>query len=102
MNRKERRKRKIDTKVKTYTLTETELKKYKERAEAEAIDKSFVIQVYSSMMVLRDKGWGRKRLTEFVESVIELYDSVSKDYLDFVDMIETIEEETGININIFE
>ena len=98
MNRQQRRKAGIETPVRTYTLNETQIEQLKQKATTDAIDKSMITVLYISIMTLRDNGYGRKRLERFVEDWFELLDGVQKDYLDFEDMIETIKEETGFEI----
>lgn len=99
MNRKQRRKAGIETPVKTYTLNETQIQQLKDAAISEAIDRTIKIQLYTSIMVLRDyNGFGKKRLTEFAENWTEIMDSIQNDYLDYKDMIDVIEEETGLRL----
>ena len=51
------------------------------------------------MMILRDRfGFGKKRLLDFYDEFLNLYDSVNKKYLDLKDIVNTIEEETGVNV----
>lgn len=100
MNRKERRKAGITTNVKTYTLNETQIQELKQEATREAVEQAMITVLYSSVMVLRDSGFGKKRLERFVEEWFELLDSVQEGYLDFKDMIDTIKEETGFEIEI--
>lgn len=98
VNRKERRRAGITTNVKTYTLNETQIQELKQEATREAVEQAMITVLYSSIMVLRDSGFGKKRLERFVEDWFELFDSIQKDYLDFDDMIQTIKEETGFEI----
>lgn len=98
MNRKQRRKAGNKTPVKTYTLNGQQIEQLKYQATNEAINKSMVMVLYISIMTLRDNGFGKKRLERFVEDWFELLDGVQKDYLDFEDMINTIKEETGFEI----
>lgn len=53
-----------------------------------------------SEMVLRDKfGFGTTRMNRFKDYINELADSIEKDYLTVEDVISTIREETGIDLN---
>lgn len=99
MNRQQRRKTGNKAPVKTYTLNEDQIQKLKDAAISEAIDRTIKIQLYTSIMVLRDyNGFGKKRLTEFTENWTEIMDSIQNDYLDYKDMIDVIEEETGLRL----
>lgn len=67
----------------------------------EAIDLSLLIMYYNSLLVLRDEfGFGKKRLERFMDKAVEMLVDVSDERLDYQDMIETIEEETGYKITI--
>lgn len=98
MNRKQRRGAGIKSQIKTYTLNETQIEELKQQATSAAVDQAMITILYSSVMVLRDDGFGKKRLERFVENWFELFDSIQKDYLDFDDMIQTIKDETGFEI----
>lgn len=50
----------------------------------------------TALMVLRDKGWGKKRILEFSEDFDLLLKTTSEGYLSSVDIAETITKETGI------
>lgn len=53
-----------------------------------------------SEMVLRDKfGFGTTRMNRFKDYINDLADSIEKDYLTVDDVINTIREETGIDLN---
>lgn len=100
MNRKERRRAGIKVPAKSYTMTDEQISKITEEARQQGIGESTVIVLYVSLLTLRDSGFGKKRLTEFTEEWFELLDSVQEGYLDFKDMIDTIKEETGFEIEI--
>ena len=52
-----------------------------------------------SEMVLRDKfGFGTMRMNRFKDYINELADSIEKDYLTVNDVISTIRDETGIDL----
>lgn len=53
------------------------------------------------MMVLRDFfGFGGHRLKRFYENLIDMYDSIDKNYLDLDDIRETLKEEAGIDLEV--
>lgn len=84
MNREQRR-----SKNKTHYLRPI-LKKYK----AEDI---IATTMYIPMLVLRDKyGFGRKRLGDFLEEIIDQMKFIEEGYVTTKDMMKVIEEETGI------
>lgn len=99
MNRKERRKKGVKLPAKTYTLNELQIQKLKNDAVTTAIEKAQVVVLYNTLLVLRDEyGFGKKRLESFTEQWFELLDGVQEGFLDFKDMIDTIEDETGFKI----
>jgi hypothetical protein len=51
---------------------------------------------FASFMVLRDMGWGKKRLNRFSARLDEILKDVNAGRLNFSDMLTTIEEETGM------
>ena len=56
--------------------------------------------MYVPMLVLRDKyGFGRKRLGDFLEYVIDQMKAVEMGYVTTKDMQRTITEETGIRFD---
>lgn len=51
------------------------------------------------MIVLRDKyGWDKKRLSDFIDHVLEQYDSFNKNFITLDDLLNTIEKETGVKL----
>lgn len=101
MNRAERRrlKRSQESDNATYTLRNEDVTRIKQDAAQEAIDKAFVLMLGLPMIVLHDKyGWGKKRLSNFMDYVLELYDSFEKDYVALDDLWDTIEKETGVKL----
>ncbi len=53
------------------------------------------------VMWLHDKkGWGKKRLTELITGVLELYDSFERGYITLDDLRETLKAETGAEIDL--
>lgn len=96
MNRADRRKKGL--KAKTYTLTDEQITRMKKNAVNEAMSVAFTLMLGIPVMVLHDKyGWGgKKRLPDFMDYVLDLYDSFNKGYLTLDDIRQTIEEETGV------
>ena len=57
--------------------------------------------MYAPMMVLRDFfGFGGQRLKKFYLALIDMYDSIDKNYLDLEDISETLKEEAGIDLEV--
>ncbi|WP_455257210.1 hypothetical protein, partial [Peptoniphilus asaccharolyticus] len=87
----------------TYQMTMKQIEemqqKYFEKGRKAAMD----LAVAVPMMVLRDHyNFGRKRLEDFGELYSNMFDSVTKGYLNVPDMIRTLREETGIEIIVKE
>lgn len=87
----------------TYNVTYDEIQNYIKKGYKlgyeKAIEKASNYSLAVPMMILRDNfGFGKKRLLEFYNEFLELYDSVDKDYLDLEDIVKTIKEETGVEI----
>ena len=87
----------------TYNVTYDEIQNYVKKGYKlgyeKAIEKASNYSLAVPMMILRDNfGFGKKRLLEFYNEFLNLYDSVDKDYLDLEDIIKTIKEETGVEI----
>ena len=101
MNRAERRrlKRNQESRNATYTLRNEDVTRIKQDAAQEAIDKAFVLMLGLPMIVLHDKyGWGNKRLSDFIDHVLEQYDSFNKNFIALDDLWNTIEKETGVKL----
>ena len=101
MNRAERRrlKRNQESCNATYTLRNEDVTRIKQDAAQEAIDKAFVLMLGLPMIVLHDKyGWGKKRLYDFIDHVLEQYDSFNKNFITLDDLWNTIEKETGVKL----
>ena len=101
MNRSERRrlKRNQESCNATYTLRNEDVTRIKQDAAQEAIDKAFVLMLGPPMIVLHDKyGWGKKRLSDFIDHVLEQYDSFNKNFITLDDLWNTIEKETGVKL----
>ncbi|MDY3902434.1 hypothetical protein [Peptoniphilus sp.] len=99
------KKKKEKKKVATYNLTWEQIEAIKKKAFEDgfksAIDMASKWSMYAPMMVLRDFfGFGGQRLKRFYENLIEMYDSIDKDYLDLKDISETLKEEAGIDLEV--
>lgn len=100
MNRAERRRQeKAAVKDPILSLRRSEINAIKDKATNEAIDKAFGLMLGIPVMVLHDKhGYGSVRLERFMDQVMDLYESFNKGYLDFDDILKTIEDETGLRL----
>ena len=101
MNRAERRrlKRNQESRNATYTLRNEDVTRIKQDAAQEAIDKAFVLMLGLPMIVLHDKyGWSKKRLSDFMDHVLEQYDSFSKNFITLDDLRNAIEKKTGVKL----
>lgn len=80
-------------------LTRFEKERHDQKVKADAYQLAIVVTVYVSCLYLRDnKGYGKKRLAEFVEGFAEILNDIDDGYLDFNDIIHAIYDETGIKI----
>lgn len=97
-----RQERQRTTKQKTYTLTVEQIEAIKKQAVDEAIDTSFILMLGLPVMVINDKFSKimkrEKRIENFTDEVLELYDSFQKGLFTLDDIIEVIKEETGVDI----
>lgn len=87
----------------TYTVTYQEIQKYiqqgYEKGRQDAIERASQYSMAVPTMVLRDDfGFGKKRLDKFLDSYMELYDAIEEGYLNLDDIIETVNEETSVEI----
>lgn len=101
MKRTKEKKKKTPTYVMTYEQIEAMKRKAFEDGFKSAIDRASKWSMYAPMMVLRDYfGFGGQRLKRFYENLIDMYDSIDKDYLDLKDISETLREEAGIDLEV--
>ena len=100
MNRAERRRNeKAKTKNPVYNIKSSDISRIKDDAVSEAVRQSTILMLSIPVMVLRDKyGFGSKRLDAFMEYTIDLFDSFVKEYITLEDLINTVKEETGVDI----
>ena len=108
MNRKQRRKAGIKTKVPTYRFTQEQLHaeinkgidKFKDEIRDDVTDKALRVIAYVPLIVLHDKwGFGKKRLEKFLYEFAEQIACLENKYVSFDDMIATIKDETGLNVD---
>lgn len=100
MDRAERRrlKRENSKKDKIYTLTQAQIDEirneaYKE-AFKEAIDKAFLKMLAIPTEILATKHWKKsaaKRIPEFIDDCIELYEDIGRDKVDLQQLVKTTE-----------
>lgn len=100
MNRAERRRtEKAKAKNPVYNIKSSDISRIKDDAVSEAVRQSTILMLSIPVMVLRDKyGFGSKRLSDFMEYTIDLFDSFIKEYVTLEDLINTVKEETGVDI----
>lgn len=96
-------KKKKEKKTPTYVVTYQDIQNYirqgYEKGKQNSIERATNLSIAVPLMVLRDEfGFGNKRLNQFFDSYLELYDSIDQNYLDIKDILKTLKEETGIEI----
>ncbi len=99
MNRAERRRsaRNQQQKTKTYVLTEEQIEQMKYQAVHDAMRKTFLMFLSIPVMVLHDKfGFGKQRLTRFMDYCMIWYESVRDDETRLSELVKVTEEECGI------
>lgn len=91
-------------KTATFNLTAAQIAEIKKDATNKALDTAFIMMLAFPVMVLHDKYAKimkkETRLPNFIDELLELYDSFNKDYFTIEDMVNTVEEETGVKIVI--
>ena len=101
LSRAERRQSERETakKQKTYTLTQAQLDEKLKAVEMQATKKAFVMMMGFPLLTLRDKfGFGKKRLNQFMDKMLDLYEAYENDYVNLDDLNNTIMEETGVTL----
>lgn len=103
MGRAERRRleREKSKAQKVYTLTQAQIDAMKAEAVAEAVDIGFILMLSIPVTILHDKYWVKsasKRLPQFVDQCLDLYDSYNKGYVTLEDLRDTLWKEGGIKI----
>ena len=101
MKKTKEKKKKTPTYVMTYEQIEAIKTKAFEDGFKSAIDRASKWSMYAPMMVLRDFfGFGGQRLKRFYLALIDMYDSIDKNYLDLEDIRKTLREEAGIDLEV--
>lgn len=99
--KKTKEKKKTPTYVMTYEQIEAIKRKAFEDGVKSAIDRASKWSMYAPMMVLRDFfGFGGQRLKRFYLALIDMYDSIDKNYLDLEDIRNILREEAGIDLEV--
>lgn len=104
MNRAERRraeKQAKKDKVTTYNLTQEQINQIKQEASKEAIDTAFTLMLALPLEVLKEKYWAKsakRRLPEFVDDVLSLYENWDTGLLTIEEMREDLWEYGGIKL----
>lgn len=76
------------------------LRDAEQQTENEYIRNATMLMFYVSLLYLRDeKGYGKKRLGDFMEGCVTILNDISYEYIDFIDIKNTIYEETGVEID---
>ena len=96
-------KKKTRDKVPTYNFTAQQIEatymKGYNKGRQDSIEKASQYSMTVPIMVLRDEfGFGQKRLDKFLESYMELFNSIEEGWLDLDDIVDTINEETNVTI----
>ena len=103
MNRAERRRNEKEMKKDPYWILWASDVQIKANAIKQAVDVALELTFCLPVMWLHDKkGWGKKRLTELINGVLELYDSFDHGYITLDDLRETLKTETGVKIDLSE
>lgn len=103
MGRAERRRleREKSKAQKVYTLTQAQIDAMKRAAIDEAVSTGFTLMLAIPITVLHDKYWVKtasKRLPEFVDRCLELYESYTKGCVELEELRDTLWNEGGIKL----
>lgn len=86
-------------KTPTYNLTWEQIQQMKKDAAKEAVGTVIELTLGIPAMVLKDKyGFGKKRLPEALDHMVDLYESYEQGYLTLQDIRKTLWEEGGYKI----
>lgn len=102
MNRAERRRQKKATEKaeKVVNIKAADVTQIKENATIEAANKAFILMLAIPMIVLRDDfGFGGKRLTKFIDRVLEQYKCFESGVVTIDELRQIIYDETGVSIS---
>lgn len=95
MNRSDRRKaQRAAERPRMYTQAEIQA------IELAATKRAFVYMLAFPLLALRDtEGFGKKRLSRFMDNLLDKYDDYTSDYFNLEDVHAVIKEETGVVIS---
>ena len=86
-------------KTPTYNFTWEQIQQMKKEAAKEAVGTVIELTLGIPAMVLKDKyGFGKKRLPEALDHMVNLYESYEQGYLTLQDIRKTLWEEGGYKI----
>lgn len=86
-------------KTPTYNFTWEQIQQMKKDAAKEAVSEVIELTLGIPAMVLKDKyGFGKKRLPEALDHIVDLYESYEMGYLTLQDIRKTLWEEGGYKI----
>ena len=92
-------------KDKVYTLTQAQIDKMKEDVFQEAVDTSFGLMLSIPADVLGRCYWEKsaaKRLPQFLDECLKLYESVGTKTVEIADIIKDVEEVGKLKMNVVE
>lgn len=90
-----RKSRDLEKSNKQIMLTQSEIN----RMNAEATERAYIVLFGTALIALRDKfGFGKKRLQEFQDAVLNQIKCVEEGYVTFSELKEIVEKETGLEI----
>lgn len=95
------RRKKEKTPTYNFTLEQIEnmMRKAKEEAVREAVNELIELMLGLPTMIHHDKhGWGKKRCSQFVDDVMNLYDSYEKGYITLEDVREALWDEADTRV----
>ena len=95
------RRKKQKTPTYNFTLEQIEamMAKAKEEAVRDAVNALIELMLGLPTMIHHDKhGWGKKRCSQFVDDVMNLYDSYEKGYITLEDVREALWEEADTRV----
>lgn len=97
--RNEARKGKVVQSEKVLNIKASDVEAIKQTALKEAAGRAFDLMLQIPIEVLKDKhGWTPEQLDVFIDQVIDLYDSVDRDYVSLLDL----QEDTQTHVKIQE
>lgn len=95
MNRAQRRK---TGNKKPVNYNRQQLEKIKKDTAFEAAELAFRLMMLIPVYTMRNHyNWGKKRISEFLDAILETYNDFSDGWFDLQDLEETLQEETGVS-----